>query len=87
MRFGDLWGEAAVDEYRKAFDGVDEGEAARIRPQRRRELREMRSTDCLVMTKQTSTIIAPTGFPLTRRSFTGARLASATTSRPMSCGR
>ena len=63
--FGDLWGPVATQEYRDAFtstprDGGDpvvhleDGEAARLRPSKRRQLRAQRITDCLVMTTNLS---------------------------------
>jgi predicted acylesterase/phospholipase RssA len=49
----DLWGEAATSAYRDALE-VGQGEAANIPIVRRRELRELRWTDCLVMTTDVS---------------------------------
>ncbi|OBA87075.1 hypothetical protein A5662_02675 [Mycobacteriaceae bacterium 1482268.1] len=47
--FGDLWGRTASETYRGALK-IGKGELAELTPTRRRELRELRDVDCLVIT-------------------------------------
>jgi hypothetical protein len=52
--FVDLWGKAASDEYRAALGTVSNGEQSTCTPTRRRELRDRREVDCLVITTDLS---------------------------------
>ena len=65
---GDLWGRTATDAYRAALSKKNgTGELAALTPSQRRELREKRNVDCLVITPA-SVINARTGFRLIRPS-------------------
>jgi hypothetical protein len=52
--FGDLWGKKATDAYGDALKGVDDGELAYLTPTHRREMRDARQVDCLVITTDLS---------------------------------
>jgi hypothetical protein len=52
--FGDLWGKPATDAYRAALKAVNNGELAHLTPTHRRQLRNDRQVDCLVITTDLS---------------------------------
>jgi hypothetical protein len=52
--FGDLWGKAATDAYREVLKDVNDGELAYLTPTHRREMRDARQVDCLVITTDLS---------------------------------
>ena len=76
---GDLWGRTATDAYRAALSKKNgTGELAALTPSQRRELREKRNVDCLVITTGLSHQ-RPYRFPFDTAEFTGVKAVSGNT--------